>query len=84
MATITQGIEYVHGVMVQVMIQLIQHHSIIVFFSRFGLRANAVVFFEEVATKAAKPGHVVSSQDIHGACNKSHIFMSPSSYSECA
>jgi hypothetical protein len=43
-----------------------------------------VVFFEEVATKAAKPGHVVSSQDIHGACNKSHIFMSPSSYSECA
>ena len=56
---------YVHGVMVQVMIQLIQHYPIIVFLDRFSLRTNAVVFFEEVSTKAAKPGRVVSSEAMH-------------------
>ena len=51
--------------MVQVMIQLIKHYSIIVFLNRFGLRTNAVVFLEEVPTKAAKPGRVVSSKAMH-------------------
>ena len=51
--------------MVQVMIQLIQHYPIIVFLDRFSLRTNAVVFFEEVSTKAAKPGRVVSSEAMH-------------------
>lgn len=68
--------------MIQVMVQLIQHDSIVVLFNRFGLWTNAVVFFEEVAAKAAKPGHVVSIEAMHRTSNESHIFMSPSSYSE--
>lgn len=70
--------------MVQVMIQLIQHDSIIVFFNRFGLRTNAVVFLEEVATKATKPGYAVSSEAMDMTTNTTYIFISPSSYSECA
>jgi hypothetical protein len=70
--------------MVQVMIELIQHYSIIVFFNRFGLRTNAVIFLEEVATKAAKPGCIVSSKAMHMLFSTTYIFISPSSYSECA
>ena len=41
--------------MVQMVVQLVQHDPIVIFLDRFGLRTNAVIFFQEIAAKAAKP-----------------------------
>jgi hypothetical protein len=51
---------YVHGMVVQVVIQLIQHDSIVVLLNWFSLWTNTVILFHEIAAKAAKPGRVVS------------------------
>jgi hypothetical protein len=67
---------------VQVVIQLIQHDSIVVLFSWFSLRTNAVVFFQEIAAKAAEPGYVISIKAMRRVSSNTYIFMSPSSYSE--
>ena len=76
------ALRYVHGVMVQVMIQLVQHYSVVVLFDRFSLGTDAVILFQEIAAKAAEPGHVVSIEAMHILSNTTYIFMSPSSYSE--
>jgi hypothetical protein len=47
---------YVHGMVVQVVVQLIQHDSIVVLLNWFGLRTDTVILFHEIAAKAAKPG----------------------------
>jgi hypothetical protein len=37
-------------------IQLIEHHPIIVLLGWLGLGTNTVVFFQEIAAEAAEPG----------------------------
>jgi len=49
---------YIHSMMVQVMVQLVKHDPIVVLFDRLSLRANAMIFLQEVTTKAAKPEHM--------------------------
>jgi hypothetical protein len=41
---------------VQMVIQLIKHHPIIVLLNRLSLRTNTVVFLQEIAAEAAEPG----------------------------
>jgi hypothetical protein len=46
--------------MIQMVIQLIQHHAIIVFLNRLSLGTNTVILFQEIAAEAAEPEQVVS------------------------
>jgi hypothetical protein len=73
---------YIHGMVVQVVIQLIQHDSIVVFLNWFSLRTNAVVFFQEIAAKTAEPGYLISIKAMRRVSSNTYIAMSPSSYSE--
>jgi hypothetical protein len=47
---------------IQMMIQLIKHHPIIILLHRLSLRADAVILFREIAAEAAEPEYVVSIQ----------------------
>lgn len=50
-----------HGIVVQMMIQLIQHHTVVVLLDWLRLGANAVILLQEVAAKATEPGIVLAS-----------------------
>lgn len=63
--------------MVQMVVQLVQHDSIVVLFCRFGLRTNAVIFFQKIAAKTAEPGYVVSIEAMQIIPkNNSHLHIS--------